>query len=306
MKVVNLRDKTYWKIGGVCENFYLVESKESLIELIKSEQLDLKSAVTIGNGTNILFDSKGYSGSVIKLSKSFEYIKKCSENIFEIGASSWVPGVVKYLSNIGFGGIEHCIGIPATFGGLIAMNGGSQRKSIKERLVEVKYIDSDGEEKLYKPQDDDFSYRSSPFKNAAKLITSAKIHCKEIKPNQNRPELISILRERRKKFPRKIPNCGSVFLSTNEIFEKVGPPGYVIESLGLKGKKVGDAEISRLHANFIVNNNSANSDDVLKLVEIINSSCFDKYGFQLVAEAIYYPKFGKPVCLSDANLEKIK
>ncbi|HHF0560599.1 TPA: hypothetical protein ACPHT1_004802, partial [Vibrio antiquarius] len=92
----------------------------------------------------------------------------------------------------------------------------------------------------------------------------------------------------------------SVFLSSPELFNMVGPPGYVIESLGLKGYKIGNAQISEQHANFIVNLGGASSDDVLSLVSLINEKCKDKYGFELESEALFYSNDMKGVPLNKA------
>lgn len=296
---VSLAKKTYWKIGGNCESYYEVESITELRHALEIIKVNRQEFVVIGNGTNVLFDTLGYNDAVIKLGKSFDFINSTSNGI-EVGACTWVPGLIRKLSIMGFGGLEHCIGIPATFGGLVAMNGGSQRKSISNHLLKVKYIDLDGVVKNWDALESSFSYRTSPFKNTGKTIISATISCKVIKPRENRNELLSILKERRRKFPRKLPNCGSVFLSSPDIYNKLGPPGYIIESLGLKGLRVGGAEISKLHGNFIVNLGGACSDDILSLVDIINRKCKEAYGFELESEALFYSSDIKGVSLDEA------
>lgn len=305
MFMARLSEKTYWKIGGICESYYEVRDIEELIYAVDTIKTIDKEYVVIGNGTNVLFDSDGFDNAVIKLGKGFNFISVLDNNCIEVGASTWVPSLVRRLSVMGFGGIEHCIGIPATFGGLVAMNGGSQRKSISENLVKIKYLDSDGVVKIFDVFPENFTYRNSPFKNSGKVILSAIIQCDVIKPRSNQYTLLSILRERRSKFPRKEPNCGSVFLSSPDVFSKIGPPGYVIESLGLKGIKFGGAQISPIHANFIVNKNFATSDDVLGLVTLINDNCWSRYNFKMEAEAIYYPKSGKPCSLDSVKLNEI-
>ena len=293
-----LADKTYWKIGGNCDFYYEVESIDELIATLELIKKLGKSYVVIGNGTNILFDTSGFENAVIKLGRSFDYLNISGREV-EVGASVWVPSLVRKLSKVGMGGLEHCIGIPATLGGLVSMNGGSQRQSISERLVSVKYINGDGKIINWEADPTEFSYRASPFKNNSRVIISCTIRVDEISPNQNRKKLLEILRERRLKFPRKLPNCGSVFMSSPEIYKKKGPPGYIIESLGLKGTKIGNAQISELHANFIVNLGGATSEDVIQLVKLINYRCYKEYGFIMHAEAIFYSKTGDSFSLSD-------
>ena len=99
--------------------------------------------------------------------------------------------------------------------------------------------------------------------------------------------MLADLRERRGKFPRKQPNCGSVFLSTTEMHATVGPPGRIIERAGLKGVRIGQAEVSSQHANFIVNQGKATSADVLALIALVRKTVRDKIGFDLRCEVRY-------------------
>ncbi len=105
--------------------------------------------------------------------------------------------------------------------------------------------------------------------------------------------MLEDLRERRRKFPRKEPNCGSVFLSTSEMHASVGPPGKIIEEAGLKGMRIGNAEVSRQHANFIVNCNSAASKDVLSLIAHIRQVVYERIGFDLCCEVRYVSTSGE-------------
>lgn len=296
--MTKLSEKTYWKIGGVCNSFRTINNIEELRSFVTKFSDD--KTLVIGNGTNILFDSKGYDGAVIKLDGEFGKIKKGSNSTLEVGASVWVPGLVRYCSKNGLGLLEHCVGIPASFGGLVTMNGGSQRKAISDVIVSVKVMDYKGNIKIIKRNDCNFGYRKSIFQESRLIILSAIVQLSEIEKNGNRAELLSILKERRLKFPRKEPNCGSVFKSSKELFDALGAPGYIIESLGLKGYSVGGAKISEKHANFIVNLGNASSCDIIEIVNHINKCCMDKYGFSLEAEALFYKKNGERFLLSDA------
>ncbi len=105
--------------------------------------------------------------------------------------------------------------------------------------------------------------------------------------------MLKDLRERRSKFPRKEPNCGSVFLSTSEMHASVGPPGKIIEDAGLKGTRLGNAEVSRQHANFIVNLGGASSRDILGLVAHIRQVVAKRIHFELRCEVRYVSTTGK-------------
>lgn len=294
--MANLAEKTYWKVGGICNNFNEIENLEELSSYLKNNSFP----IVIGNGTNILFDSDGFDGSVIRLGSDFDFINiEKNSNIISVGASVWVPGLVKYLSKKGFGGLDHCIGIPATIGGLVTMNGGSNRQSVSEIIEEVTYLDEMGNIKSILGSECEFGYRESIFKKNKSIIISIKIKLDIIERNSNRMNLINILKSRRLKFPRKTPNCGSVFMSSPALFDKVGAPGFIIQSLGLKGARVGDAQISEQHANFILNIGNATSGDIIALVRLINEKCYSKYGLKMKTEVIFYSKNGQANQLDD-------
>ena len=105
--------------------------------------------------------------------------------------------------------------------------------------------------------------------------------------------MLADLRERRGKFPRKLPNCGSVFLSTAEMHASVGPPGRIIEETGLKGRRIGQAEVSVQHANFIINRGGARSADVLALIGDVRKKVRDRIDFDLRCEVRYVSPEGQ-------------
>ncbi|EEX39528.1 UDP-N-acetylmuramate dehydrogenase [Vibrio furnissii] len=300
--MVKLADKSYWKVGGECSSFFDVGDEIQLKNTLKNN--DLSKLIVIGNATNLLFDSKGYDGVVIKLNGQFNQVSFSDSGPVEVGAAVWVPGLVRQLMKRGKGSLDHCVGIPATVGGLVAMNGGSQRKSISENIISVKVMDYDGNIHWIDREECLFSYRKSLFLDGGLIILSVILDLVDIEPNSNRIDLLKILKERRLKFPRKEPNCGSVFKSSVELYNKIGPPGFVIESLGLKGLKFGDAEISEKHANFIVNKGHAKSDDIISLVKHINLYCKNEYNIEMEAEAIYLSKSGERYLLHCAPNEK--
>ena len=108
-----------------------------------------------------------------------------------------------------------------------------------------------------------------------------------------RQDMLDILRSRRKKFPRKQPNCGSVFVSNPSMYEDYGPPGKIIETFGFKGLSQGDAEISQIHANFIVNKGSAQSKDILYLINTVKETVYEKTGHRMMVEAKFVSSTGE-------------
>ena len=275
-----------WGIGGPAD--LLVEAENSaqisqLVTFVRANQIPL---VVIGQGTNLLFDDAGLRGVVLKLGSAFSNIE-IDKNIITAEAGVWVPQLARLAMRAGLAGLEHCIGIPGTLGGLVLMNGGSQRKGIGENIRRVWIIDSQGDPQVLSQADCDFSYRSSALQGRGDIVVQVELECPSGNINDIRREMVCDLRERRRKFPRKIPNCGSVFLSTNEMHKSVGPPGRIIEESGLKGTRIGAAEVSRQHANFILNTGDASSADVLALIAQIRKVVAKRIGFELCCEVRY-------------------
>jgi UDP-N-acetylmuramate dehydrogenase len=115
--------------------------------------------------------------------------------------------------------------------------------------------------------------------------------------------MLADLKTRRHKFPRKLPNCGSVFLSTAIMHASVGPPGKIIENAGLKGTRMGQAEVSTQHANFIVNRGGATAVDVLALIRLIRKTIREEIGFELDCEVRYVNPQGK-ICPAHVRADK--
>ncbi|NIQ97362.1 MAG: UDP-N-acetylenolpyruvoylglucosamine reductase, partial [Desulfuromonadales bacterium] len=170
---------------------------------------------------------------------------------------------------------------------------GSHRKGIGDNVTRVSIVDREGRLADLSRAECDFSYRHSALQGSGAVVVEVELQCAAGDKRAIRQEMIADLRERRQKFPRKLPNCGSVFLSTAEMHATVGPPGRIIEESGLKGRRVGRAEVSRQHANFIVNRGGATAADVLGLVAQIRATVRQKVGFDLRCEARFVDPQGR-------------
>ena len=281
-----------WEIGGPADLFVEPESVEQIAELIHFVRGQEIPLVVIGEGSNLLFDDSGVRGVVMKIGHKMSRIE-VSGDIIRVQAGAWVPGLARKAMQAGLGGLEHCIGIPGTLGGLVLMNGGSQRKGIGENIVQVSVVDKEGGLSHLTREQCEFSYRRSALQNSGSIVVGAELCCPVKERSQIRAEMLADLCERRGKFPRKLPNCGSVFLSTAEMHQTFGPPGKIIEEAGLKGLRIGAAEVSQQHANFIINCGGATSADVLRVIARIRQIVREKNGFDLCCEVRYVSPQGE-------------
>ncbi|PZU92155.1 MAG: UDP-N-acetylenolpyruvoylglucosamine reductase [Chelatococcus sp.] len=282
-EAADLRALCRWRIGGrarvLIEPASAAEVGAALAILSESGLPTL----VIGDGSNLLFDNRGFDGAIVRIGSNLGGFHRDGRHV-RAGAGLWVPRFVRQLGREGLSGAEHAIGIPGTLGGLIYMNGGSQRKGIGASVVSVRGCDASGRPFERSQAECAFSYRGSSLQSDGLIVLEAELAFSEADPAAMRREMIAILADRRRKFPKNLPNCGSVFLSNPSMYSIVGPPGAAIERVGLKGTRLGGAEISPLHANFIVNRGGASSRDVLGLIHLARMRVHDATGFWMDCE----------------------
>lgn len=286
-KNVLLRDISYWKIGGIADFVAEPRNVEELRRIlgVLNKFNDIPKMI-MGDGSNLLFDDEGYRGVLIKLGNDMSAIHVEGDTVY-CEAGAWVPHLAYQLYQRGLSGVEHICGIPGRFGGLVYMNGGSNRRGILENVSYVDLVSDSGRLERVYSEDLEHAYRTSPFQNDPCTIAGAGLSLAKKEKGEIRKQMRSILASRRKKFPRKLPNCGSVFLSNPKMYDVIGPPGFAIEKVGLKGRKKGNAQISELHANFIVNNGGASSSDVLYLIALARKKVFESTKFLMECEVRY-------------------
>lgn len=285
-KDVSLKRFSYWRVGGTADFLFIVNSIIELKDALSFLNKLKLPFIIIGNTSNLLFSDAGVRGGLIKLGPEFSYCQFEQQSI-TVGGGIYLPNLVRQCVNKGLSGIEHLIGVPATLGGAVYMNAGSQRKSISERLISIDSIDESGMLITRSKDECFFSYRNSIFQSNSELILSATIHLDYKQSSLIRRECLDILKSRNEKFPRKKPSCGSVFISNPSMYDTYGPPGKILEDVGLKGFKIGGASISSKHANFIVNDGDAKAVDILSLIAIAIEKVKSETGFQLKSEAKY-------------------
>jgi UDP-N-acetylmuramate dehydrogenase len=289
-----LRPHSTWRIGGPADLWIEPHGADHVVNFIRAVRADPVPFVVVGYGSNLLFDDAGLRGAVLMCGRRMAR--------FSIdGATVWaqagvtVPRLALSAGRAGLTGLEHTIGIPGTLGGLVAMNGGSRRRSIGEVVRSVTVVTPLGQIETLPAEACGFAYRTSRFQASGDIIVEATL---ELVPGDRetiRRDMLDVLRSRRAKFPRREPNCGSVFKSEGDMYERFGPPGKVIEDAGCKGWREGDAQVSPKHANFIVNRGSASSADVLKLIRRVREAVHQRTQMWLQCEAKYVPPSGRPM-----------
>lgn len=283
---VALAKISQWRIGGCADLVLQPGSTEQVSAVLQWFSARGFTPVVIGLTSNLLFDDAGLRAPCIQIGPRIAGVRVEGAEVYA-GAGVWVPSFARQLMQAGLGGAEHICGIPGTLGGLICMNGGSQRKGIGSAVITVESVDHRGAIHERSAEDCAFSYRRSVFQTNGEIITSSRLSLTPRSRANIRAEMLAILANRRRKFPRKEPNCGSVFKSNPTMYAEIGPPGAAIERLGFKGYRVGGAMVSPHHANFIVNAGGATTRDVLTLIARISNAVQAATGYRMEVEACF-------------------
>ena len=277
----NLSNYTTIKVGGVAEFFAEPKNKDEFSYLIKWANSNKQRCQIIGAGSNLLINNTLIKGLVICTKKMKSLKIDPYTGIVEAEAGVMLPTLSNSLAKNGLQGGEWAVGIPGTLGGAIYMNAGIGNLSLAKNLISVKVINKKTNEKLeIEKKSISFEYRFSSFQRNDLEIISAKLL---FEPNGNIEKLINTtkynLKLKTKTQPYHQPSFGSVFKNPEDTYA-----GKLIDELGLKGFKIGGAEISSMHSNFIINNSSASSKDIYKLITVIQQKVLQNKGIYLQPE----------------------
>ena len=289
---VLLKDYTSFKIGGAAKYFFKAKTKQELIEAIKTAKQNDLPFFILGGGSNLLVNDNGYDGLAIKMENAridlFDnYESSCvieaSENPkIYVEAGALLSSLVVFTIENDLRGMEWASGIPGTVGGAIVGNAGAFGISMNTIIKSVEAIDIESEKtKVFDNQDCEFEYRDSIFKRDKNLIVFSAILEMERGDKEKIKSRIKEFSRRRTSSNISLPSAGSVFKNPKGHFA-----GELIEKCGLKGKKVGDIQISETHCNFFVNLGNGKSSDVLELIKLAKQSVKQKFGIDLQEEII--------------------
>ena len=269
---------TTFKIGGPADIFIKANTQEELQYILEIAKKNNVPVTIIGNGSNVLVKESGIRGIVIKLDLKEIII---DNNKMYVEAGVLLPKLARVACNNNLEGLESLAGIPGSFGGAIYMNSGAHGVEIGNNIIDITYINEDLEIKTIKKENANFSYRKSIFQEKNWIILSGNIQLKKGKQEEIKKKMEQYLETRIHNQPLNLPNAGSVFKrGENYITAKL------IDECGLKGYRIGEAEVSKKHAGFIVNTGNATAEDVLKLIEYIKQKVKEKHNVNLQTEII--------------------
>jgi len=277
---VSLAGLTSMRVGGAAEYFISPRSATELAEGLAWASDRHLPITIIGAGSNLLISDQGLTGLVVctRHLRGIEFDGESGQ--VNAAAGEPVARLAMQIASHGWSGFEWAVGIPGTVGGLVVMNAGAQGGCAADCVVSVQTVTLTGENKLIYPQDLDFSYRTSALQESSNLVTGATFKFQTGgDPKAIAADTESKLKVRHTTQPYHLPNCGSVFRNPLPQFA-----AQLIQDAGLKGYQIGNAQVSQLHANFIVNLGNAKASDIFILIEHIKTVISDRYGVVLETE----------------------
>ncbi|MDZ4347515.1 MAG: UDP-N-acetylmuramate dehydrogenase [Candidatus Binatia bacterium] len=269
------------KIGGPADYFIEVESGAALAQLLPLLKRHRTPICFLGNGSNVLISDRGVRGAVIRLAGDFKRAewKEEGEVVWlEVGAACALTQLVREAARKGYAGLEFAEGIPGTVGGAQVMNAGAYGSEFEKIVDGVEGIDSDGRAIRYSRKDMTFTYRDSHWPAGA-VVTRVRMRLRKEEAAQVSSRVNALVAKRKSSQPSGYPNSGSMFRNPPGDFA-----GRLIEAAALKGKRIGQAQISERHANFIVNLGGAKAEDVHRLMELVRAEVKKQFAVELVAE----------------------
>lgn len=269
---------TSFRIGGPARRMAFPKTREQLVVLAGLLQEAGIEPLLLGNGTNLLVADEGLDTVVINTSAQLSRVEQTGECELTADAGVSLCQLALFAWKQGLAGLAFAHGIPGTLGGGVVMNAGAYGGELKDVIADVTALYPDGVRTLT-ADEMGFSYRHSAFSSGEGIVLGAKLKLEPGDPNAIKAKMDELMARRKASQPLEFPSAGSTFKR---------PPGHyagpLIESCGLKGARIGGAEVSCKHAGFVVNAGGATCADVLALMEKVQKTVFDTYGVLLEPE----------------------
>jgi UDP-N-acetylmuramate dehydrogenase len=269
-------------VGGIADAVVWPRRSEELSRIVPFLWHSQIPFIPLGNGTNLIVKDGGYKGAVISMQdlNSVSLAERDSKQVLiHAGAGVTLSEIVLMSEKRSLSGMEFCAGIPGSVGGAVRMNAGAYGKEIKDIVETVELMIISGEILSARKDDLKFEYRNLDISEGT-IITGASFLLTRGIEEQIHDRITEILGKRQNKHPLEYRNAGSIFKNPNGGI----PAGQIIDELGLKGVRIGDAKISEKHGNFIVNLGNAKASDIIALIDMIKTKVNEERGIKLQIE----------------------
>lgn len=269
---------TTFQVGGKADIFIDVVSSAEISGVIGYCQNNYVPYTIIGNGSNILVSDRGIRGVIISIGEGFSGIER-NLNTLIARAGTRLSALAAFAARNSLSGLEFASGIPGTLGGAILMNAGAYDHCMAEIVVSTEFLDHQLEHQKIVGQEHQFAYRFSYFMNHESIILGSQIELEPDEPHLIYSRMADLAERRRASQPLDLPSAGSAFKRPDGSYA-----AKLIHDCGLRGYRIGDAQVSEKHCGFIVNLGSATATDVRHLFELVQQRVADQTGIFLEPE----------------------
>ncbi len=277
---------TSFRTGGNAACFIEPENAEQLAKVLSYLQKTEQDYFILGNGTNLLVSDLGYDGVVVYIGDKMSRISVDGSRI-TVQAGALLSQTAKAAMEAGLTGMEFASGIPGSIGGAMMMNAGAYDGEMSQIVESVTVLDPSGESMILENETMEFGYRTSILKNRPFVVTEVTLRLKEGEREQIQAKMADFAAKRREKQPLNFPSAGSTFKRPEGYFA-----GKLIMDSGLRGYRIGGAQVSEKHCGFIINCGNASSEDISELMDEVIQRVKERFGVTLEPEVIRLGRFG--------------
>ena len=279
-----LSQHSTFRIGGCCTAMIDINSPDNLTQLWEeANRLGIRT-MALGNGSNVLFDDKGFDGIIFLIGSSMDKIYMKDDNTIVAQAGCPLLKLCRFALEHSLSGLEFAYGIPGSVGGAIFMNAGAYDGEIKDVIKYGRAVDREGRQFEFTAEQMQLGYRTSRFIESGELIVEGEFELPSGSYDEIQDKMVGLMSRRRDKQPLNMPSAGSTFKRPEGQFA-----GKLIQDSGLRGYSVGGAQVSEKHCGFIVNKGGATCADVLELIKQVQDKVLKDPGCLLECEVRYIP-----------------
>lgn len=273
-----MKNHTTFRVGGAAR--YLVEPKEArqLTEVIAACQKAGMPYYIVGNGSNLLVSDAGYDGVIIHLFKNMSAMEVQGDRM-KLQAGALLVRAASLACREGLSGLEFASGIPGTVGGALVMNAGAYGGEMRDVVEQVTVLLPDGTQKVYTGEEMEFGYRTSRIAKEQSIVLEAVLKLTKGEPSKIRARMEELKEKRVLKQPLEYASAGSTFKRPEGYFA-----GKLIEDAGLRGFRIGDAQVSEKHCGFVINQGKASASEIVEVIQHVQKIVYEKTGIKLQTE----------------------
>lgn len=270
---------TSMKVGGRADFVIFPNTAETVAGVVKICKEAGLPLTVLGNGSNLLVSDAGLRGVVMILGTDFSHTQYCGDGLFHAQAGASLTRLCRLACQHGMTGLEFAFGIPGSVGGAAFMNAGAYGGEMKDILFKCRHVTPDGRVEELSAEEMELSYRHSAYYHNGCIITDVFVQLEPGDSKQIKEKMDELMNRRKLKQPLEYPSAGSTFKRPEGCFA-----GTLIEACGLKGKRIGGAQVSEKHAGFLINAGGATCQDILDLAAFVEQAVYQEKGVKLEME----------------------